>query len=311
MRVEPELRHLRAFVAVAEELHFTRAAQKLNLAQQALSSQIRALEAMLGVQLFSRSTRRVELTDAGRTLLAHAIPLLASASRAFDEVAETGQGNGGQVSVSYAPTARREILPRVLFELHRRYPRLEVHTCQAWWGPEGVIAGPADVAITRAPPPTDPRLRTATLYESVLGLVLGSTHPLAAGDHIDVARLGAETLEISARSFSPHFYDLIVGLLAARGFRGHVHEYENLGMNFLLDDQGACEHIAAGRAFGVGFEHQYPYLPPGLVWRAIEPPLLVPMNVCWLRGARRAVQNVVAVTLEVARHLERQPAIAA
>jgi DNA-binding transcriptional LysR family regulator len=104
MSVHLELRHLRAFVAVAEELHFTRAARRLHLAQQALSAQIRQLEDELGTQLFERTTRSVELTEAGRTLLAHAVPILASISAAWEQTAQTGAGEIGRLAVCYTPT---------------------------------------------------------------------------------------------------------------------------------------------------------------------------------------------------------------
>jgi DNA-binding transcriptional LysR family regulator len=301
MTTEPELRQLRAFVAVAEELHFTRAANKLNLAQQALSLQIKNLEARLGVQLFARTTRNVELTPAGRTLLAHAVPLLTSASRAWQEVSEAGAGQAGQLSVSYPPTARAELLPRLLDEFHHRYPRLEVHTCEVWLGPEVVSRGIADIAITRGLVPTDSQILSAAISQSALGVVIGASHPLAKRKAVAADLLQTETLEISARRFSPHFYELIVGLLRSRGFAGPVHEYENLGANFLLDDRTASQEISAGHSFGVGFEKQYPYLPPDLVWRPIEPDLRVPMNICWLASARPAVKNFVAVAQEVAR----------
>jgi DNA-binding transcriptional LysR family regulator len=302
MAAEPELRHLRTFVAVAEELHFTRAAQRLHMAQQALSAQIRNLETSLGVKLFDRTTRHVELTEAGRTLLAHAMPLLASASRAWDEVARAGAGEVGQVSVSYAPTARREILPRLLAEFHHRYPRLEVRTCEVWWGSEAISEAIADVAITRAPAPEDdPDIVTIVLAESVLGVVLGCRHPLADADAVALELLADEAVEVPARRFSPGFYDMIVGTLRSRGFAGPVYEFENLGSSFLLGDPGACAEIASGRAFGFGFENQYPSLPPELVWRPIEPTLSVPMNMCWRRSAGAAVQNFVAVAVDVAR----------
>jgi DNA-binding transcriptional LysR family regulator len=301
MPPQPELRHLRTFVAVAEELHFTRAAAKLHIAQQALSTQIRKLEATLGVQLFNRTTRRVELTQAGRTLLAHAVPLLAAASRAWDEVALAGAGEVGQISVSYAPTARREILPRILEAFHARHPGVEVHTVEVWWGNEAISENLADVALTRAPIRDDADIGSVSIADAALGVVLAEAHSLARGETVAVDRFTDEKLEITARAFSPGFYDLIVSSLQARGFSGPVDEFENLNSNFLLGDPAACAEIAAGRAFGIGFANQWSSFPPGLVWRAIEPELRMPMNMCWRRSARPVVQNFLAVALDVAR----------
>jgi len=301
MTNEPELRQLRTFVVVAEELHFTRAAERLNLAQQALSAQIRKLEERLGVELFERTTRRVELTEAGRTLLSHAMPLLASATRAWEEVARAGLGDVGQISVSYAPTARREVLPEILGEVHRRYPRLEVKSCELWWGRDAITSGLADVAITRGPAPDDPEIQSAALMHSRIGVILGSDHALAGRADLQVTELAGTALEIQSRRFSPHFYDAILSTMRSGGFDGEVIEYENLGSRFLLDDASACENIISGKAFGFGFENQYPILPPEMVWIAVEPALFVPLTICWRETASTPVRNFVTVALEVAR----------
>lgn len=301
MSSEPELRQLRTFVALAEELHFTRAAERLNLAQQSLSAQIRKLEERLGVELFERTTRRVELTDAGRTLLSHAMPLLASATRAWEEVARAGSGESGVLSVSYAPTAREEVLPRILEEVHRRHPHLKVKSCETWWGRDAVTSDLADIAIVRGPIPPDLDLEGTTLMESRLGLVLGSGHPAAGRDVLAVQQLADSALVIPARRFSPGFHDAILEVLRGRGFSGEVIEYENLGSRFLLDDESACAHICSGRAFGIGFEGQYRELPPELVWIPVEPALFVPLNLCW-RHPSPMIRNFITAAIDVARH---------
>lgn len=300
MSHEPELRQLRTFVALAEELHFTRAAERLNLAQQSLSAQIHKLEQRLGVELFERTTRRVELTDAGRTLLSHAMPLLASASRAWEETMRAGSGEVGVLSVSYAPTARQEVLPSILAEVHRRHPYLTIKSCETWWGRDAITSGLADVAILRGPVPDEPDLEGVALMESRLGLVLGADHPAAGADAIAVEEVEGMALVIPARRFSPGFHDAIVDVLRSRDFAGGVLEYENLGSRFLLDDESACAHICSGRAFGIGFDGQYPNLPPELVWVPVEPALHVPMNMCW-QHATPMIRNFVTAAVDVAR----------
>lgn len=300
MFTEPELRQLRTFVTVAEELHFTRAAERLHMAQQSLSAQIRSLEARLDVQLFDRTTRRVELTEAGRTLLSHAIPLLAAATRAWEEVSCTAVGEGGQLSVSYAPTARQHVLPELLAEVRRLYPRLEIKSCELWWGRAAITSGLADIAIIRGPVPDDPEIDGATLLESALGIVLGTSHRLAGSKSIRVEQLTGSVLEIPARRFTPGFHDVILDSLRSQGFDGEVVEYENLGSRHLLDDEAACARICSGKAFGVGFENQYTDMPAGLLWIPISPELLVPMTICWQERGGAAVHNFVAAALDVA-----------
>jgi DNA-binding transcriptional LysR family regulator len=306
---QPELRSLRTFVAVAEELHFTRAAERLHLTQQALSTQIRHLEESLGVSLFTRTTRKVELTPAGRTLLAHAIPLLASASRAWDDVAQVGSGDTGTVLLSYAPTVRRELLPLLLEELELRHPALEVRSCEVWWGDSALADGLIEVSISRSrPPEDDANIAAIAILNSPLGLVLGRDHPLAQGDTVDVEALDGEALKLWPRAFSATFYDTIVASLRGRGFTGAVEELAIFGSGILMHDPTACAEIAEGRAFGIGFRGQYTELEPELVWREIAPVTPIPMNLCWRRDASAGVRNLVGVVLDVAQRKQWLPA---
>src|SRR5216117_3208020 len=121
-----DLRHLRYFVAVAEELHFGRAAARLHMAQPPLSQQILRLEAELGVELLRRNRRSVQLTDAGRLLLEQSRPLLAQAERIEQLVGEAGTGEVGQLGVGFVGSATYEALPRILREFRARFPSVEL-----------------------------------------------------------------------------------------------------------------------------------------------------------------------------------------
>jgi DNA-binding transcriptional LysR family regulator len=121
-----ELRRLRYFVAVAEELHFGRAAQRLRIAQPPLSQQIRKLEDALGVKLFSRTKRHVELTYAGSVLLPEARQLLAHAERAAEAARRAERGQVGSLVVAVGPIAAHAVVPRVLPAFHARYPQVNL-----------------------------------------------------------------------------------------------------------------------------------------------------------------------------------------
>ena len=108
-----ELRHLRSFATVADERHFGRAAARLHIAQPALSQQIKQLERELGVTLFTRTTRRVELTEAGRRFAAHADTVLADVDRASADMALLASGAAGRVAIGFMGTATYAVLPRV------------------------------------------------------------------------------------------------------------------------------------------------------------------------------------------------------
>src|SRR4051794_26908875 len=121
-----ELRHLRSFAALAEEPHFGRTAERLHLAQPALSQQIKQLERELGVELFTRTTRRVELTAAGARFAGHARAVLADVDRARDDMALLAAGRAGRVSVGFIGTATYDVLPRVARQVRRELPDVEL-----------------------------------------------------------------------------------------------------------------------------------------------------------------------------------------
>jgi DNA-binding transcriptional LysR family regulator len=307
MQGQPELRNLGSFVAVAEELQFTRAAQRLHLTQQTLSAQIRQLETSLGVSLFDRTTRKVELTDAGRRLLGHAVPLLAAAARAWEDVARPEPDGVEHLSLSYAPTVRRNMLPMLLKEFLERHPTVKVRSAEVWWGDAPLLDdGLIEVTITRSRPSDDgdEDILSFPIFTTPLGLILGATHPLAQERTVSIDDLRSEALKLWPRPFSPRFYDTIVSALRDGGFTGPVHELVIFGSQLLMDDPAALTEIAAGSAFGIGFEGQYAGLEPDLVWREVAPTVPIPMFLCWRRDASPTVRSFVTTTLDVAQSLD-------
>src|SRR3546814_838109 len=138
-----ELRHRRYFVAVAEELHFGRAAQRLHMAQPPLSQQIRQLEAELGVALFTRTTRQVTLTPAGARYLERARAVLASVAQAGEEAARVATGEVGRVSIGFIGSATYSLLPALARDLRAGLPEIEIGVKGAMLTPAQVVALPA------------------------------------------------------------------------------------------------------------------------------------------------------------------------
>src|SRR5215218_7462212 len=124
--MSPEARLLRYFLAVADELNFTRAAEKLGIAQPALSAQIRRLEAQLDVRLLERTTRSVQLTDAGRIVQERGPAALAGLEQMWEAARRAGRGETGRLRVAYSPSAGYETAPRLVGALHARYPDIEI-----------------------------------------------------------------------------------------------------------------------------------------------------------------------------------------
>ncbi len=226
--MQVEVRHLRSFVAVAEELNFTRAAERLHIAQQALSAQIRQLEERMGAQLFVRTSRMVELTPAGRILAEQAPALL----RALEEVVETARqaadGTAGSLAVGLLATAELDLTPRLLREFHAERPNVDVtiHSVTFDEPSGGVATGETDVALVWLPFTMD-GLAHEPLIEEPLLACLPADHPLAARDEVTATELAAEPfstideLDPVARDFwtlEAHRTEPMRGASQIRGF---------------------------------------------------------------------------------------------
>ena len=184
-----ELRQLEHFVAVAEERHFTRAAELLQISQSGLSASIRALEIELGTSLFIRSTRRVELTAAGRALLTDAVRTLASASAARNAVAAVRGLMRGTLTVGAEPCLGSVDLPAELAEFRRLNPGVEIRLRYAGSVDlfESVASGETDVALVVETGDTPPGVRLRRLSTQNLIVLCHPGHPLAAsarGEHL-------------------------------------------------------------------------------------------------------------------------------
>jgi DNA-binding transcriptional LysR family regulator len=295
-----ELRHLRAFVAVAEELSFSHAAKRLHLVQQSLSAQIRQLEDELGTQLFRRTTRKVELSDAGEALLAHARSILEALHTACEQTRRAAAGDAGRLTICYTPTLAAETLPRLVTELHSRHPGVTLQMCEMWQSESvnAVRTGRFDVGLARCPDVVDD-VEYLRLREEPLGVVLGADHPLAGHDVVGLPGLARATLAIWPRALSPGFYDLVVGFFREHGFTGLIQEFEYLTSAVFHSDPAARKQIIEGTAFSVAFATQFDPVPDGFVWRPVAPAPLVPVHLFWRPAAGSVVRNFLALTHDV------------
>ncbi|MGW1807610.1 LysR substrate-binding domain-containing protein [Streptomyces sp. NPDC002078] len=208
-----ELRQLSYFVAVAEELHFGRAAERLHIVQSAVSQQIQRLERELGAELFDRSPRRVRLTGAGERLLPEARAVLAAAEKARAAVVAPA---GLRLGTSTGLGAH---LDRVLAAFAERAPDVpvELFSLPAEERLNRVAAGRLDAAFVRsAEPPAG--VRVLPLWPDPLVAALPATHPLARQGEIDLADLAGLPLALTARRNNPALVDLVLGACHAAGF---------------------------------------------------------------------------------------------
>ena len=214
-----ELRQLRYFVAVAEELHFRRAAQRLHISQPPLSAQIAALERELGCCLLERSRRRVRLTPAGESLLRDARALLAELDGAVATARLIASGQRGRLRVTFVGSALFSLVPALVqrFRAARPAVELELRERSTVEQLRAVASGAADVGLIRLPAELPAELRAEVVLREPTMLALPASHRLAARRRILPRNLAQEPFVLFPRAQAPGFHDLLVGSLAAAG----------------------------------------------------------------------------------------------
>lgn len=223
-----ELRHFKYFVALAEELHFTRAAQRLGISQPPLSQQIRQLEETLATPLFERGKRRVALTEAGRMLLTEARATLAQAARAELVARRAGQGEIGELRVGlFAAAPLLPAFARTVLAFRQRLPdvRLTLQEAPTLWQLEALQKGELDAGFLRCPSRGDipPGLAAMELARENLVVVMRQDHPLARrAGAVPVAALAGEPMIFFAHSVGTTLHQQLHALCRAAGFTPRI-----------------------------------------------------------------------------------------
>lgn len=217
--MDVELRHLRYFIAVAEELSFTRAAARLHIAQPPLSTQIRALERRLGVELFDRSRRAIALTAAGDTLLVEARRLLVQVDQALRVTQRAGSGETGRLTVGFVPSATNEALPVHLRAFRARYPAVELFLREM--RPDDLVAalaeGGVDICFLYLPF-ADERFASRTVAHERLVAALPADHRLARRRQLHVGDLREEPFVLPERHRMPGLNARVLAACRRAGF---------------------------------------------------------------------------------------------
>jgi DNA-binding transcriptional LysR family regulator len=214
-----DLRHLRYFVAVAEELHFTKAAERLHMAQPPLSRQIRELEEELGVTLLNRARRHIELSDAGQVFLEKAKQVLLAADSAIVEAQRAQRGEIGKLAVGFFEQSAYTFLPPILRAFQERFPTVEV---QLRWFPvveqvEALMRGDSDIAFVR-PVTNLGALSKETLLKEPFVVAVPNTHPFADMDVVSVTDCARERIITYTEQLAPDYHGMISRLCASAGF---------------------------------------------------------------------------------------------
>ncbi|MER6960084.1 LysR family transcriptional regulator [Streptomyces sp. NPDC000618] len=240
-RPELPLPQLHAFVVLAEELHFGRAATRLGIAQPPLSQQIRRLEDKVGHELFSREPGRVALTSAGRELLPAARRVLTDLADGLAAARAVGSGQAGRLRIGFAASLALTVLPGLLRTFRERFPDVHLDIHEMTTAPQiaALRDKTIDIGLLREPPADEAELNFETVLTEPFVAVLPSTHPLAAQRTVPLAQLANSPFVLLPRTVGPQLHDQITGLCTAAGFTPRV-------VQSAVEWQTVCALVEAG-----------------------------------------------------------------
>ncbi|WP_448208004.1 LysR substrate-binding domain-containing protein [Azospirillum sp. sgz302134] len=213
-----ELRHIRYFIAVAEELNFTRAAERLRTAQPSLSQQIRDLEEEVGTPLLERTKRRVALTAAGRAFLDEARLVMAQTQRAIMMARRAAQADQRKLTIGFLPSAEVKIFPSVLSSMRAEFPDVPVELRHMTTGEQrdALANGSIDVGFMRLPVDEAMMVHDVVLMEKLV-VVLPADHPLATLDRVPLTALARHPYLRVAPSHAGNLHDITEAYCRAKG----------------------------------------------------------------------------------------------
>jgi DNA-binding transcriptional LysR family regulator len=289
-----ELRQLRTFVKVAERRSFTRAADELHIAQQAVSQQIRSLERSLGVTLLRRSSRRVELTAEGKVFLVDSRRVLSAADRAARRVKGAARGEVGTLRLGYTLTTVWDTIPRLLARVADRHPQINVEAREVFGGdiPDLLRAETCDIAL--APMTSCAHgFRRRIVRREPLCIALSESDPLAGHRKIELASLRDRRFEVWPREMAPGFYDTVVGACHDAGFEP------------VLDENAAGNtvwgYLARGRGVALINNSLIEQLPRGVALVELASPTTsITYEAVWHRDDLPVIERVLEVAAELA-----------
>lgn len=218
-----ELRHLRYFVAVAEELNFSRAAERLFMAQPPLSQQIRQLETEIGVALFNRTNRKVDLTPAGKVFLEESRRILSGADVAVKKAQRVARGEAGWFGVGFVSSAAYDVMPVILRRFRETYPSVElalqeIPSAEQW---DALREMRIDVGFVHLPE-VEPDITSETLSVNSVMVALPAAHSLASNERIGIAELENEPFVLTPDQPGAAFAEYVVRLCRTAGFEPRV-----------------------------------------------------------------------------------------
>lgn len=209
---------LRSFSQLADDLHFGHAALALGIEQPTLSQRIRRLEDHLGVELFTRSTRRVELSPAGQSFRSDIDAILTSLDRAVERTRATQAGRHGRLTIFYTMSVGYEFLPKLVSTSRSVLPEMSIDALEMWERDviEAVLRGRAELGLVRTDPPSEDLSSTLVAREKVC-IAIPHGHRLAGAQSVELRDLGNETIFVTPHDLAPGYQGLIDQMLDEAG----------------------------------------------------------------------------------------------
>ena len=218
-----EFRQLRYFVTVAQELHFGRAAERLDITQPALSKQIRVMETNIGIKLFFRTKRSVKLTPAGEVFLKEAQQLLQQAEKAIAKAKRTAKGEVGKLTIGFTATATYTVLPELIGRFRSSHSQVEVEMLELCTEAQVTALNQGEIDLGFLHPPIDTRgLEVYPLLSEEFVVVLPKQHSLMVKELLSLKDLAQESFLLHPRSEGPFLYDEFFKLCRQNGFRPQI-----------------------------------------------------------------------------------------
>ena len=281
-----ELRQLRCFVAAAEELHFGRAAQRMDMLPSALGRQIQTLEHDLGTRLLTRTTRNVALTEDGAVLLAEARALLARADALAARLRARGRSNPALLRIGAIDSAAAGLLPALLYDLREHRPGIgvQIHEDKTIRLLPRILSGRLDLAFVRPPARPDPRIELRHLLHETAVVAVPRSHPLAGRARVSVGDLAGLPMIVPERHSRPHSHDLTMTLFAEAGLQARV-------VQLAEEKQTIVALVAAEIGLAIVPRWTARMAVPGVLFKLLDAPGAgrLPLAAAWAHGTRDAL----------------------
>jgi len=295
-----ELRHLRYFIAVAEELHFGLASKRLNISQPPLSQQIMQLEKEIGVRLFSRTKRRVEVTPAGLVFLEEARKIMALSDDAVRRTIRADKGEIGRLAVGYIGSANYSLLPQVIREFRKRFQDVDLSLAEMNTSNqiEALRDGRIHVGFLRPPQGIENEgLSIESVFREPLMVAMPQNYHVNGKTSIPLRMLAKESFIMIPRQRGPGFFDYIIALCQKEGFSPHI-VLEASQFHTIIGLVAAEIGIAIVPATMQRSRFE------GVVFRTIAGGAETVLKIAWVTNSQSLVlQNFLDVVIEVVRSL--------